>query len=101
MGRGFGVADGVSGWNDFGFSSEAFSHELMNNCKSEIQQFERQSAQKIQDKANFKKMRKRRSFMSMEMMEDREEDGDAAENEIDEDLSIASKKGAAKSIDET
>ena len=31
--RGFGVADGVSGWIDFGFSSEAFSKELMNNCK--------------------------------------------------------------------
>ena len=44
MDRGFGVADGVSGWNDFGFSSEAFSHELMNNCKAEIEQFERQSA---------------------------------------------------------
>lgn len=24
--RGFGVADGVSGWNDYGFSSSAFSH---------------------------------------------------------------------------
>jgi serine/threonine protein phosphatase PrpC len=23
--RGFGVADGVSGWNDYGFSSSAFS----------------------------------------------------------------------------
>lgn len=23
--RGFGVADGVSGWNDYGFSSHAFS----------------------------------------------------------------------------
>ena len=27
--RGFGVADGVSGWNDFGFSSQAFSNALM------------------------------------------------------------------------
>ena len=32
--RGFGIADGVSGWVDFGFSSEAFSNELMNNCKA-------------------------------------------------------------------
>lgn len=24
--RGFGVADGVSGWNDYGFSSHAFSN---------------------------------------------------------------------------
>lgn len=27
--RGFGVADGVSGWNDYGFSSSAFSSQLM------------------------------------------------------------------------
>ena len=50
MDRGFGVADGVSGWIDFGFSSEAFSHELMDNCKKEIVQFERQSAEKVQGK---------------------------------------------------
>ena len=31
--RGFGIADGVSGWNDYGFSSQAFSHELMQFCK--------------------------------------------------------------------
>ena len=35
--RGFGIADGVSGWQDFGISSEAFSNELMSNCKSEIE----------------------------------------------------------------
>ena len=64
--RGFGVADGVSGWNDFGFSSEAFSHELMDNCKKEIESFERQSAERMQGKTKYKKMRKRRSFMSLE-----------------------------------
>jgi len=31
--RSFGIADGVSGWNDYGFSSAAFSNELMSNCK--------------------------------------------------------------------
>ena len=36
--RGFWVADGVSGWVDFGFSSEAFSNELMDNCKANIEQ---------------------------------------------------------------
>jgi len=30
--RGFGVADGVSGWNDYGFSSHAFSWQLMEFC---------------------------------------------------------------------
>ena len=38
--RAFGVADGVSGWMDFGFSSEAFSNELMNFCKQEIVAFD-------------------------------------------------------------
>lgn len=35
--RGFGVADGVSGWNDYGFSSSLFSTSLMENCKVEIE----------------------------------------------------------------
>ena len=30
------MADGVSGWVDFGFSSQAFSIELMKNCYEEI-----------------------------------------------------------------
>lgn len=39
--RAFGVADGVSGWNDYGFSSSAFSNSLMDNCKSEILTFDK------------------------------------------------------------
>lgn len=27
--RAFGVSDGVSGWNDYGFSSDQFSLQLM------------------------------------------------------------------------
>lgn len=38
--RAFGVADGVSGWNDFGFSSHAFSHSLMDYCKEDIENFD-------------------------------------------------------------
>ena len=37
--RGFGVADGVSGWNDYGFSSSDFSNSLMRNCHTEIEAF--------------------------------------------------------------
>jgi hypothetical protein len=37
--RGFGVADGVSGWNDYGFSSSLFSTQLMENCKKEIEEY--------------------------------------------------------------
>ena len=38
--RSFGVADGVSGWVDFGFSSKAFSNALMSNCKAEVELFD-------------------------------------------------------------
>ena len=90
MERGFGVADGVSGWNDFGFSSEAFSHELMNNCKVEIEQFERQSAEKIQGKTKYKKMRKRRSFMSLEQLDNHSSE---EEEQPEEEKTRASKQG--------
>ena len=29
----FGISDGVSGWNDYGFSSDEFSKQLMQNAK--------------------------------------------------------------------
>ena len=38
--NGFGVADGVGGWNDIGLSAKDFSNELMNNCKKAIDQNE-------------------------------------------------------------
>lgn len=38
--RSFGIADGVSGWVDFGFSSRAFSNQLMDSCKTEIENFD-------------------------------------------------------------
>ena len=45
-------------------------------------------------------MRKRRSFMSMEGLGG--DDGDDAEHEIDEELTVAdSKKGASESPDDT
>ena len=37
--KGFGVADGVSGWNDFGFSPHAFSTQLMDQAKKELENF--------------------------------------------------------------
>lgn len=33
----FGVSDGVSGWNDYGFSSNLFSQQLMQNAKDLIE----------------------------------------------------------------
>ena len=83
------MADGVSGWNDFGFSSEAFSHELMDNCKKEIESFERQSAERMQGKTKYKKMRKRRSFMSLEQLDN---DSDDEEEQPEEEQTMASKQ---------
>ena len=40
--RSIGVADGVSGWVDFGFSSRAFSNQLMVACRAEIENFDSQ-----------------------------------------------------------
>ena len=40
--KGFGVADGVGGWNEIGISSEDFSNELMNHCKQTIDEHENQ-----------------------------------------------------------
>lgn len=48
--RGFGVADGVSGWNDYGFSSSLFSNQLMDNCKLQIETFLEQKRDSDQSK---------------------------------------------------
>ena len=60
------MADGVSGWNDFGFSSQAFSNSLMEFCKKEIDEFDSKFSERIQEKNEFKKMRKRGSFMTFD-----------------------------------
>ena len=79
MDRGFGVADGVGAWLEFGFSSAAFSNELMNNCAKEIDMFEKNSFQKVQSK----KRRKNRSFMSMDMLELKVSDDEADDEMMD------------------
>ena len=37
--RAFGVSDGVSGWNEYGFSSDQFSLQLMFNSKQQIEKY--------------------------------------------------------------
>jgi prolyl oligopeptidase PreP (S9A serine peptidase family) len=44
--RSFGVADGVSGWNDFGFSSKEFADQLMTFSKAEVEGFDATSSEK-------------------------------------------------------
>ena len=49
-GRSFGVADGVSGWNDFGFSSQEFATQLMTFSKAEVEEFDTTSPEKHEEK---------------------------------------------------
>lgn len=44
--RSFGVADGVSGWNDFGFSSQEFATQLMMFSKQEAEYFDAEPGEK-------------------------------------------------------
>jgi len=67
--RSFGIADGVSGWVEFGFSSAAFSNALMQNCKAEVELFDRQRQRMVEDKQTSRLMRKNTSFMSLEMLD--------------------------------
>lgn len=68
--RGFGVADGVSGWNDYGFSSHAFSNQLMENCRSELEKCDREAEEMADSKKKFKKSK--RSFVNLETLDDDE-----------------------------
>jgi len=44
--RSFGVSDGVSGWNDYGFSSDQFSLQLMYYAKQCIEKCIKNSIKK-------------------------------------------------------
>jgi serine/threonine protein phosphatase PrpC len=60
----FGVSDGVSGWNDYGFSSDEFSKQLMQNAKLIIEKKLKQ-----EKKTTFEKVKiifnKTRSVLSL------------------------------------
>ena len=64
--RGFGVADGVSGWNDYGFSSSAFSTQLMEFSNEEIDKCLKEGTA---HKEKFKKLKKSSSYLSMENLD--------------------------------
>ena len=80
--RAFGVADGVSGWNDYGFSSSMFSTQLMDNCRTEIETLIREESQNQQRKLQVSK-KMRRSYMSMENL--LLEEGNANEEEEEQE----------------
>lgn len=79
--RGFGVSDGVSGWNDYGFSSDQFSLQLMFNSKKTIEKAI-ESAMK-NNKTKIKKgMRSaRKSYLSMDNLDIEEEENESDKSE--------------------
>lgn len=84
--RGFGVADGVSGWNDYGFSSSAFSTQLMDSCKSFIETYLKQEDQNKQSKKMMQRIKKQKSYLSMENLDV----GDDEDGNEDQEGSISS-----------
>jgi hypothetical protein len=64
--RSFGVADGVSGWCDFGFSSQEFANQLMNFSKLEVETFDCLPSVQSENKQEFKRLRKRGSYIDFD-----------------------------------
>lgn len=87
--RGFGVADGVSGWNDYGFSSHAFSNQLMDYCRAELEHCDREAEEMAVSKKKFKKSK--RSFVNLETLDDE----DSLTTQGDDEVQSSSDLGEA------
>ena len=70
------MADGVSGWVEYGFSSMAFSHSLMDKCKEQIEIELKKAQESLESKELRKKLKKTGSHMSMENFDLPENDHD-------------------------
>lgn len=104
--RAFGVADGVSGWNDYGFSSDQFSLQLMSNSKISIEKCIRRAklgkslGKKHKSSKSSGGMKKSRSFLSMDNLdvEDQKDDDESSLDNVDE-ISNSSAEHSAKSVE--
>jgi serine/threonine protein phosphatase PrpC len=82
--RGFGVADGVSGWNDYGFSSSLFSNQLMSFCNEEIKNYIEEAKNTEKSKKSYSKLKKSSSYLSMENLDLNEEEESSEEDKVSE-----------------
>jgi serine/threonine protein phosphatase PrpC len=82
--RGFGVADGVSGWNDYGFSSSLFSNQLMSFCNEEIKTYIIEEKNTQKSKKSFSKLKKSASYLSMENLDLNDEEQSSEEEKVEE-----------------
>lgn len=103
--RGFGVSDGVSGWNDYGFSSDQFSLQLMYNSKKVIEKAINHALKNNKDKISKGFRRNNKSYLSMDNLDIEEEDeedeasiemGDSMEDKISTGKSVNSDKDIKK-----
>jgi hypothetical protein len=67
------VADGVTGWNEYGFSSSDFSTELMENCRKEIDIFLNKYKKIEKSRKNQNKLKRNGSYISMENLDTNED----------------------------
>ena len=86
--RAFGVSDGVSGWNDYGFSSNQFSQQLMNNSKKMIEKI----MQELYHERQFARLEKgiifNKSQVSLLEIHEQREDNCSATVAADEENTI-------------
>lgn len=72
--RAFGVSDGVSGWNDYGFSSDQFSLQLMSFSQKGIEHYIKNIMAGKGKKQKKKGMKRSQSFLSMDNLDISEDD---------------------------
>lgn len=99
--RAFGVSDGVSGWNDYGFSSDQFSLQLMFNAKKQIEKVVQRALDSKRVKRRKKPergspMKRNRSYLSMDNL-DIEEASEQDEQSHSEDASSSEESNSSLS----
>jgi serine/threonine protein phosphatase PrpC len=92
--KGFGVADGVSGWQDYGFSSHAFSNQLMDLCQRELEAQTQETYERASSKRKFRKQK--RSFVNLETLDN--DDINALDEQATAEGSPVSKNKSSPSV---
>lgn len=92
--KGFGVADGVSGWQDYGFSSHAFSNQLMDQCQRELEAQTQETYERASSKRKFRKQK--RSFVNLETLDN--DDINALDEQATAEGSPVSKHKSSPSV---
>lgn len=100
--RAFGVSDGVSGWNDYGFSSDQFSLQLMHNAKKMVEKSIKYALDKNKNKVSKPRggLKANQSFLSLDNLDIDEASGSKESGGESEDGDINSSFSDENSKDE-